>query len=216
MFTVPKNTGVASKMAMNAFPGAPGTATPQEKILSVSKGLGIEGMDVLQATTRSIYDTLPVDGRLQFDFFKGCNNRAFPDTNLSQNKLEVGEAFIVETMHVSGIVKAAGVVTDVINLGAIINNGSYTADFTLNIANSTVVKPISLVSLFSPFNPASNWNTVDGLTHEPYQFRTMLTIPSLQEFIASLQFQALAVTADNFIRLTLEGIGVIYRPSRSL
>ena len=195
------------------FPGAPGTATPQEKILAVSEGLGIQGMEIMQATTRTIYDSLPVDGRTVFEFFKGCNSRAFPFTNLPANRLEVGEAMIIEYMSLqflTSAVQGVGPVTATGTLGTT-STSYYASDFSFNVANVTTLKPISLGQMDARFNKDAKFATNDS-----YHFLSMLTIPELQQFVATLQTTDATARGTLTLKLTLEGIGVIYRPKRAL
>jgi len=184
--------------------GRPGTATPQEKIISVARHLGIDGADKMQATTRTIYDALPMDGRTVFSFFQGCNARTFPNTNLSENKLQVGEFMIVQYMSLQVMTLAVGIITVITPLDTV-STGYYASDFRLNVANTTVLKPLSIGQMFAPFNKSS-----DFATQSAYEFLSMITIPPLQEFVATLTTTDTTVHAGQFLKLTFEGLGSIF------
>ena len=194
-----------------AYPGAPGTATAAQKILAVSEGLGIQGMEIQQATTRTIYDTLPLDGRTVFNFFDGCNARTFPNTNLSENKLQVGEAMIIENMTFQVVTEAVeGVITATAPMSATATS-YYASDFSIVVANQVILKPLSLGQYDARFNKDSYF-----ATNENYRFFTLLSIPEMQQFVCTLRTTDSTVVATKRLKLTLEGTGVIYRPKNAL
>jgi len=191
--------------------GAPGTATAQQKILAVAGGLGIDGMQWQQGTTRTIYDSLPMDGRTVFNFFDGCNARAFPNTNLAGNRLEVGEAMAIEYLTLQTMTQAVvGTVTATGVLSAVATS-YYASDFSINVANQVVLKPISIGQLNALFNKDSHFTT-----NEVFRFSTLITIPSLQQFVATWRTSDATVRANTYVKCTLEGVGVIYNPKRAL
>lgn len=192
--------------------GAAGTATGAQKILAVAASLGIAGMDIMQATTRTIYDSLPMTaGALVFNFFDGCNARAFPNTNLSNNRLEVGEFMIVESLTLMTMTQAVvGTVTAVGVLSAVATS-YYASDFSLNVANKIILKPMSLGNLYALFNKDSNF-----ATNENFRFATLLTIPSLQPFVATWRQTDATARANTYVKCTLEGMGVIYNAGQAL
>lgn len=194
-------------------PGAPGTATPQEKLFHTIRSLGINQSDVTQVTTRTIYDTLSlVNGGNTFNFFQGVNNRAFPLTNLSQNRLEVGEAMIIQRISFSALLFDAGTGTYLMT-GPLSNIANSFMQSLLNIrvANSVILKDFHVAHMFDLFNEFSEQDN-----QEPYEFKTLLTIPSLQEFVATLRINDPAPIALQYLRLTLQGVGIIYRTQSAL
>jgi len=167
-------SGVAQEL--NALAGKPGTATAAEKIMAVANRLGIRGIQDMQATTRMIYDSMPASGLAQYDFFAGCNARAFPFTNLSQNKLDVGEFMIVENITFQAFLCAVPpLATSTSSLTAISAGAYYQSDISFRVANQTTLKPITLGNIHP------NWNYMSRHTaNESLQLRTLLSIPSLQ------------------------------------
>jgi len=194
------------------FPGAPGTATAAEKILSVSRELGVEGMEIMQATTRTIYDSLPMNGTTVFKFFEGCNARAFPNTNLPANRLEVGEAMAVEYLTLQVMTQAVlGTITATAALSTLATGAYFASDFSLNIANQVVVKPISMGQLNPLFNKDGKF-----ATNECFRFSSYVIIPALQQFVATWRTSVVTVVANTYIKCTLEGWGAIFNPKRPL
>jgi len=192
------------------IPGMPGNATPQQKILAVTRSLGIRDTDLMQPTTRNIYDTLPRDGRTVFNFFQGCNNRDYPLTNLSQNKMEVGEAMISHKITFTSVAAAAGIYTpeqSMLNLG-----GGYSQSLlNVSVANSIVLKDFQVLNMAPTFNQYSNYED-----HAPYFLSTLLTLPSLQEFIFTLKITDPAPVADAYLKINVEGVGILYKTYGSL
>jgi len=191
-------------------PGAPGTATPPAKILAVCNALGIRQENIMQATSRAVYDSLPIDGRTTFNFFKGCNNRAFPFTNLSANKLDVGEAMVIEWITLSTCVAATPPIID--SSGNLFTAGNlelYNSVIDIEIANSQTVKDLSVAQFRMINNENSNY---DG--NEPYRLKTFIVIPSLQEFQAILKTLTATPVATGYMRLTLSGMGIITEQTR--
>lgn len=191
--------------------GMPGTATAADKVLATSQALGIRGMELQQGTTRTIYDSLPMDGRTVFNFFDGCNARAFPNTNLPSNRLEVGEAMVVQYLTLQTMTQAVlGTVTAIGVLSATATS-YYASDFSLNIANQVVLKPISMGQLYALFNKDANFTT-----NESFRFATLIVIPALQQFVATLRTSDATVRANTYMKCTLEGMGAIYSAKRPL
>lgn len=193
-------------------PGAPGTATEQQKILSVTRNLGIQDADIMQVTTRTIFDTRPIDGSNPIIFFSGCNNRAFPLTNLSQNRLEVGEALIIKRIYFSSLTNTGG-------LGVYSMNGGLSKEaisfmqslLNIVVANSLVLKDFQVLNMWSKFNEDSK-----QADQEAHELKTLICIPSMQEFYATLKLNDPTAIALDYIRFTIEGVGIIYRTNQTL
>jgi len=191
--------------------GAPGTATQQAKILAVCRALGISHTSVMQATSRALYDSLPMDGRTTFEFFKGCNNREFPFTNLSQNRLEVGEAMVIEWITMgTAIAEVPPIVTASGGLFAGGDINVYSGSIDIEVANSLVLKDLSTANIRDLNNESSNY-----VTNEPYHLRTLIVIPSLQEFNVILRQAAAIAVPTGYLRMCISGTGIIYRTNQT-
>jgi len=131
--------------------GIEGSATPQQKILDVTRSMGIKDSDIMQATTRSIFDTLPLNGSQGTDlkFFQGCQNRAFPFTNLPENKLEVGEAMIVEKIMLFGLDSSTAPIYIIEPFFTALGgaNVGTVSTISLTIANTIVLKPFDVCNV---------------------------------------------------------------------
>jgi hypothetical protein len=180
--------------------------TPQEKAVAVNSMIGNPGIANQQGTTRVMYDTLPLDGRLEFRFFEQVANRQFPFTNLNQNKLQVGETFALTRIYFAIVTDTEGVYTvDTIDAAAPELN---TSEFSIYFDTMQVVKPLPLTSLMAEFShnsqhPASNW----------FEFDNRLILPTDVQFRCEMDATDYAgPVANTYIRCVWEGFGTILSP----
>ena len=185
--------------------------TPSQKLAYVNRKLGNRGIQNQQGSTRIVYDTLPIDGRTEFRFFEGCGSRNYPLTNLTQNKLEVAEAMVIQRASLAVLTitnpTTNPVVTAIASVSATatVKPAIYGAgEFQFLIANNRTVKPMPLNSWSPEFNKSAYFSDYNN-----YKFMTEITLPPLLEFIASIRCTTLASQADKFLRLTIEGVGAI-------
>lgn len=194
--------------------------TPAQKLAYVNNKLGNRGVQNQQGTTRIIYDSLPIDGRTEFRFFEGCGSRNYPQTNLTQNKLEVAEAMIIQRASLSVITISSGVVTLVqspVTAGALTRAAVYgSGEFTFLIANNRVVKPMPLIAWDPEFNKSAAFATLTTGSYNNYRFMTEISVPPLLEFVAAIRTTTLAAAANTFLRLTIEGVGAITNVKENL
>jgi len=185
--------------------------TQLQKALYVAKKFGSPASSA-QFTERAIYDTLPLDGRTYFEFFKGCNARKFPQTNLSENKLQKQENMIVkfvslEVITYTDITKVAVASIDPLSTAFA---GLYRADLALQIAQSQVLKPFPIDGLNPSFNMYAKHTTANIV-----RFGVDLTIPELLEFVATLQTTAYTLSTTKDLMLKLHGQATIFSPRAS-
>ena len=183
--------------------------TPQKKIIGVNNRLGNDGIKNQQGTTRVIYDSLPIDGRVEYNFFEGANNRDFPLTNLGSggNRLEVGESMIIERCYL--VVRqitdtAAGPSVDSISPMFPVSTNLASGDLSIIVANQQILKPISALSFLPEFN-----KDADNGVNNNFEFDTQLSIPPLTEFIMKYRTGTQAAIANTFLTLVIEGTGSI-------
>jgi hypothetical protein len=219
IFPHPASAGIA----LANFPAMSGT-NPAEKIAGIGDKFGLKQLKNNQGTSRTIYDTLPVVlGQEFYPFFRECNTRTFPQTNMTKgNKLEVGEALsilwgyinlykyntVTGAVTVMGTQNAAG--------GGIPAFGNVQlGEFSFMLGNSQVIKPIRLMEWTAWFNKRTQ-----HLFNEVYTFNSMIVIPELLEFEAQIRvmpFIAAQIPAPEtneklYIQLSLEGLGAILSP----
>ena len=127
-----------------------GRFTPQQKTIGVNDKFGNTGIRKQQGTTRIIYDTLPLNGNLVFEFFKNSQNRPFPFSNTGSdgNKLGVGNTLVIERSYLT-VVDISG--ETVKSIAAVTDPNINAAELDVQIANSTVIKQIPLISFLPEY-----------------------------------------------------------------
>lgn len=189
--------------------------TPGQKIAHVNNKLGNRGVQNQQGTTRVIYDSLPIDGRTEFRFFEGCGSRNYPFTNLTQNKLEVAEAMVIQRASLSVLTIVSGAVTvveTVTTAGALTRAAVYgSGEFQFLIANNRTVKPMALIHWDPSFNKSAAYADYNN-----YKFMTEISVPPLLEFVAAIRTTTLAAATNKYLRLTIEGVGAITNVKQNL
>ncbi|RLC35869.1 hypothetical protein DRH27_06160 [Candidatus Falkowbacteria bacterium] len=184
----------------------------QNKMINTADKFGNNGIKKQQGTTRVIYDTLMIDGSTKnFNFFENVQSRAFPFTNLTENKLNVGETMSIERAYFTLIAlnTATGLITSITPLDSDIK--TMLGEFTIEQANTVIAKQIPVLSMSPDFNKSADFDS-----DWSFDFDTLLTLQPLLEFKVPARFSNnLEVGKDNetaYIRLTLEGAGAIISP----
>lgn len=180
------------------------------KLVRVNNELGNRGLNKSQATNRAIYDTLPITAvNPSFRFFENCSSRTFPRTNLSEGKLQVDEALVVKYVNFHIVVFSAAGALPVVNIESLSTTfpGMFRSDFTLEIGNSTVLKPIPLDGQLPAFNKNSKHTA-----HEAGRMLTDLIIPSMIEFVVVLRNTNATTSTTKEIICVIEGEGTILSP----
>lgn len=206
------------------------------KIVRVNKEMGATNIAQQQGTTRIIYDSLLITNtttRQTYRFFENVNTRQFPLTNLTENKLQIGESIAMQRFSFSllSCIKNTLTVINILPLDNIQGQGNamYRSDLNIQIAQDTVVKKLPLHSMYAPFNkdskfygqilvnpgvPALEANL--GIPNDVFHFDNPIIIPPQIEFIAELQMPAIASPInpdiDTYLVMTLEGLGSLYAP----
>lgn len=204
----PQNTGIRNpENALSKFPGMPGTATSQEKILAIAAAYGLGNIKVMQATTRTVYDSLTVNATGQYDFFTQCNTRNLPATNLQKNSLEVGELLIVEHISMGVYTTADDIVVSAFTSLEADSAAWMAGQITMNSMNQIIIKPLALDQMMSTMNPYSN------VANQSYlKLDTKLALLPQQPFNVVFQSPFRTAAATKRVRLTLRGTGVIFKP----
>jgi len=190
----------------------PGQA--QGKLISVARKFGNLGLQKQQGTTRIIFDTLPMDTRTTYRFFRN-NNRELPLSNIGQRggELSVGEAMTFQRAYLA-IMEIDPDDGTVGSFSQIENDDipELTAGtVSLTIANTIVMKPIALASFFATFNKNAYWERYSN-----FELDTNLVLQPLIEFEMTIEVNEPIAAADTFLRLTVEGIGSILSPRNTV
>ncbi len=179
--------------------------SPQQKMVMDANKFGNRGLKKQQGTTRIIYDTLPHDGTVDLRFFEGVGTRVFPFTNLTENKLSVGEIMTIERIYLMLFTHIAGVPSAILTVASAPD--LLGATFEFEQANVNIVKPIAVASFASIFNKDAR-----HLNYTNFEMDTQLVIQPLLEFNALVRLSSSEVVANQFVRLVIEGAGAILAP----
>ena len=160
--------GLAIQTGTIRFIIEPGSGiTPQGKIQDVADRLNLKGLNLQQGTTFVKYDTLPLDGRTLYEFFKGSQNRVFPFSNTGSfgNKLEQGESMVVLNYSLSiceyNSTPNAGFASFT-SIDLVAYPNIMGAELEVKISNSTVLKPIPVLSSVATFNKDAKFSDLTG------------------------------------------------------
>ena len=182
--------------------------TPQGKMINVSRRFGNPSIKKQQGTTRTLYDSIPIDGRSEYRFFEESNTRQFPLTNMSNsgNKLGVGDAMVVERCYLSVIEKdpdsgAIVAIYDVDTFGA---PGITIGELAFEIANGQKIKEVTGMSFDPRFNKSAAYNGYNN-----FEFDTQLVIQPLLEFVFKYRVHQQPAVANHYFRFTIEGAAAI-------
>jgi len=184
-----------------------GRFTPQQKTIGVNDKFGNTGIRKQQGTTRIIYDTLPLNGNTVFEFFKNSQNRQFPFSNTGSdgNKLGVGNTLVIERSYLS--IVEIDATDSVKSITPVADANINAAELDVQIANSTVIKQIPLISFLPEFNKSALHTDYNN-----FEYDTQLVIPPLLEFVFRLRTGPYVIGEGKFLRLTVEGTGAIIAP----
>jgi len=180
--------------------------TAQSKIINVGNNLGLSGLKNQQGTTVIKYDTLPIDGRTQYNFFQESNNRPFPlsNTGTDGGKLGVGESLTIQRISFATV---SGGKFSPLDGGLA---GLIDGELTIVVANSNILLRLPILQFLPEYNKdaENNLNT-------SYELDTLLIIPPQLDFTFQLRVSG-ALIEDTSLRLTVEGVGSIFSPRTTL
>jgi len=188
----------------------------QDKILHVANKLGLSSLKYMQASTGAIYDG-NIAASSQHTFFANAVQHQFPAvTNVTDNRFEVNEALLIETIGFYGFPTENNVGTDNLcnaNWGA--NN--YVIVFDVVIGNKVVMKEVPVWKVGGPSTFASGSYKYDPIAtdvgqqtrHQVYMEGVGILIPPQVEFSVNAQlFDALGNAVSDTLGCYLFGTKV--------
>lgn len=123
----------------------------QDKLMAVASRLGLDTLQYMQGSTGAIYD---VDSDQNGIIFGNASRHQFPQqTNLTDNRFEVNEALLIETICFFSYFDGEGQVTQ--NLSPIYGQDVLVV-FDLIIGNKTVMKDTPIWAAGQPLTFASS------------------------------------------------------------
>lgn len=188
-----------------------GVVTPQQKAIGVNNRFGNVNIRKNQGSSVELYDSLDLSvagagSGTTLRFFEDAQTRTFPDTNLeNSNQLSVGETLVVENIYFSILSITEGAVSGIapFKLGGTLD----LSEFSIEIANSVVLKRLPVLSTVSEFNESANFED-----NSVYQFYTQLVIPPLLNFSVNLRIPPVTISDAVKIRCNIAGVGSLLAP----
>ena len=177
-----------------------------QQIVGVNQRLGNTAVPEMQGTTRMIYDSaatnaLATDQTLSF--FANASTRTFPQTNLNNNRFEVGESLAIQGLTVfwtPTITTTAQVIQPNAN-----NPAAYTYTQILNffIGNQRIIKDLEVGYYRTNLGETITAGEVSNIIN----FETPLVIPPQVEFYATIRLTSSDVVGSNSTRMYLAIFG---------
>lgn len=171
-----------------------------QQIVGVNERLGNFAVPQMQGTTRCIYDSFSfgqgtfVSG--QAEFFTNAASKIYPDTNISQNRFEVGESLAIQGFSMLFTGNALGV----FNGGFLpVQPSTGFSSFILNfyIGNQRVIKDLDLIYGLAGVGKANgSYNT---MYQSLIYLETPIVIPPQIEFYATVRWASSDEEFDNVI-----------------
>lgn len=197
------------------------------KIAQVTDNLGFNNVSKQQGTTVTIYDSIELVETTNVStltFFRECNTRQFPLTNMTRNQFNNGESMSVERfyLYVTVINTTTGVISGVYPLETSLGLwGLVRGDLDFTIASAKVLRQYNTVGNFAPFNRdaqffAQDATSSDMIGHSVKNLDQKPVIPPLTDFYAELKVPPYTpppiVGSKQYLTLCLEGLGSLYAP----
>jgi len=180
-----------------------------QQIIGVNQRLGNTAVPDMQGTTRAIFDTQTRAGSQDnfLTYFSGVSARPYPDSNISQNKFEVGESLAVQGISYLYRPIESTTLNGAFS-NAVTSSTSYSATLILNfyIGNQRVIKDMELWQ-FSRFNLGESLNT--GTDQTVVRLETPIIIPPQIEYYATLRETGSAAGSSQKLILCLFGTGTL-------
>jgi hypothetical protein len=177
-----------------------------QQIVGVNQRLGNTAVPNMQGTTRMIYDSaatnaLATDQTLSF--FANASTRTFPQTNLNNNRFEVGESLAIQGLTVFW---TPTITTTAQAIQANANNPTaYTYTQVLNffIGNQRIIKDLEIGYYRTNLGETISAGDVSNVI----SFETPIVIPPQVEFYATIRLTSSDVVGTNSTRMYLAIFG---------
>lgn len=223
------------KRPINQGPGLsnPAQFSANYKLVKVAQEMGVRDLSKMQITTRQLYHAIKLNSTTNIStlqFFTNVNTTNFPFANISENKLQAGEAIAVERAYLTILSTPTGNLKQIDTVNPVEfddwSRPMLRSDFDLQIDRQTVTKKINTTSWYAPFNKDANFgnfgnvNTGDApvikvFGQSVYHFDNSFVIIPQIEFSATLTIPQITLPVDNkdyYLMLNIEGLGCLFNP----
>jgi|694.fasta_scaffold25925_2 hypothetical protein len=160
-----------------------------QQIIGVNERLGNFAVPQMQGTTRCIYDTFSFGQttllRGQAEFFTNAAAKIYPETNISQNRFEVGESLAIQGFSMLATINSLATINAAFeDIQPYIGFSSYILNFY--IGNQRVIKDLDLMY---GLGGVGRVNGFYGTSKQALVYlETPIVIPPQIEFYATVNF----------------------------
>jgi hypothetical protein len=180
-----------------------------QQIVSVNQRLGNTAVPNMQGTTRYIFDSQAqvASNNQTLTFFQNVSQRAYPSSNINNNRFEVGESLAITGISYFWTVNPLTVLTESIQPQPDNAADRFTNTLTLDlfIGNQRVIKNLDLnyskVGIGEAYDPAGITNVI--------RLETPIVIPPQIEFYATVRITGSGVVEAKRMYLGLFGQGTL-------
>jgi hypothetical protein len=181
-----------------------------QQIVGVNQRLGNTAVPNMQGTTRYIYDGVAsaASTNQTLTFFQGVSTRTFPQTNLNNNRFEVGESLAIQGITFFSRETTITALSNNIETSLLAGTAQYNNTLTLNffIGNQRVIKDLDLN--YSRFLVGET--KTQNVINNTLIFETPIVIPPQIEFYATLRITSTVATeSGRTIYLGIFGQGTL-------
>jgi hypothetical protein len=179
-----------------------------QQIVGVNQRLGNSAVPNMQGTTRLIYDSVELTATTNqtINLFQGVSTRTFPNTNLNNNRFEVGESLAIQgvsfIMRPATITALSQLLTPTVGTAS---NFVSTLNLNFYIGNQRVIKDLDLNYSRSLIGESKRVTTINNVLH----FETPIVIPPQIEFYATIRITSSTNTKADRFYLSLFGQGTL-------
>jgi len=180
-----------------------------QQIVGVNQRLGNTAVPNMQGTTRAIYDSVETVASTNqtLTFFQGVSTRTFPNTNLNNNRFEVGESLAIQGLSFNFRSAAITSLANPFDTSLLPATAAFTNTLNFNffIGNQRVIKDLDLNYSKSLIGESKKITVISNTLH----FETPIVIPPQIEFYATVRITSSANVLVRRMYLMLYGQGTL-------
>ena len=180
-----------------------------QQIVGVNQRLGNTAVPNMQGTTRYIYDSQVQSAvnNQTLTFFQNVSQRAYPNSNINNNRFEVGESLAIQGISYFWTISTVTALANQIQVQPDTGGDRFTNTFLLDlfIGNQRVIKNLDLnyskVGIGEAYDPAGLSNVI--------RLETTIVIPPQIEFYATVRITGSGIVEAKRMYLGLFGQGTL-------
>jgi hypothetical protein len=178
-----------------------------QQIVGVNQRLGNTAVPQMQGTTRNIYDSQAIEAATNqtLTFFQGVSSRTYPQSNLSNNRFEVGESLAIQGIYYTFAASSLSTISQQLQFISTTTAFTNTLNFNLYIGNQRVIKDLDLNYSKYFIGESKAAAVVSNVLH----LETPIVIPPQIEFYATVRVTTSGNATAQRMYLGLFGQGTL-------